>query len=128
MEWAISDFTRAIGIEPDDSDTYNNRGWCYKKLGLYENAISDFTRAIGIDPDDSDTYNNRGWCYNELELYEDAISDFTRAIGIDPDDADAYYNRGVSKELAGLPYCSDYKRACDLHNKSGCGGYHWQCN
>ena len=28
--------------------------------------------------------------------------------------ADAYLNRGISKWYLKLPYCSDFKKACDL--------------
>lgn len=38
-----------------------------------------------------------------------------------------YRNRGIVKERAELPYCSDYKRACDLGDEDCCEWYSKQC-
>ena len=77
--------------------------------------------------DDATAYFNSGNAYANLENYEDAIADYTRAIRIDPDYATAYVGRGVVREFAGLAYCSDYKRACDLGEEQGCEYYYKQC-
>ena len=45
---AISDFDRAIEINPNLARAYNNRGTAYGKLGNHRQAISDFDRAIEI--------------------------------------------------------------------------------
>jgi len=36
-------------------------------------------------------------------------------------------NRAIIKESTGLPYCSDYKMACDLGLEIVCEWYHEQC-
>ena len=102
-------------------NAYNNESdWQYQ--------IDNYTKCLRIDPDyDISAYLNRGQAYNRLENYEDAIADYTRAIRIDPDYARAYKSRGIAKENAGLPYCSDYKRACELGNEDGCEWYNEQC-
>ena len=41
--------------------------------------------------------------------------------------ANDYYNRGIMKENAGLPYCSDWKKACDLGYDRSCEWYYKQC-
>ena len=124
---AIADYTRALRIDPDNAVAYNNRGTAYSKLGNYNDAMADFTRALRIDPDYTDAYNNRGTAYGKLGNYNDAIADYTRAIRINPDHAAAYKNRGIVKENAGLPYCSDYKKACDLGKEECCEWYYKQC-
>ena len=137
---AISDYTRAIRIDPDFADAYNDRGIAYKNLKKWDDAISDYSRAIRIDPDFASAYYNRGLAYFGLVNYNDAIteaeqaqerlnewysiSDYSRAIRIDPDYASAYKNRGIAKKNAGLPYCSDYKKACDL---GLCDAYNKHC-
>ena len=109
------------------SEEYFDKGVEYGKNGDYQLAIDNFTRAIRIDPDYADAYYNRGNLYNALGNYEDAIADYTRAIRIDPDYANAYRNRGIAKEYSGLPYCSDYIKACDLGDKECCEWYNNQC-
>ena len=96
-------------------------------LGEYKSAISDFTTAIKLDPDYPAAYNNRGVAYGNLGEHRSAISDYTTAIKLDPDYAKAYRNRGVAKANAGLSYCSDFKKACELGKKECCKWYNDQC-
>ena len=63
----------------------------------------------------------------KLKDYYGAIADYTKAIELDPDYANAYYNRGIAKENSGKPYCSDYKKACDLGKSDCCEWYNNQC-
>ena len=58
---AISDFNKAIEIEPRYIRAYNNRGVVYRLRGQYDKAISDFTKAIEMNPLDAEGYNNLAW-------------------------------------------------------------------
>jgi tetratricopeptide (TPR) repeat protein len=60
---AISDFNRAIEINPRYTMAYNNRGIVYRIKGRYDQAISDFNKAIGINPLDPEAYNNLAWLF-----------------------------------------------------------------
>jgi Tfp pilus assembly protein PilF len=60
---AISDFNKAIEINPRYVKAYNNRGIIYRLKGQYEQAISDFNKAIEINPMDAQTYNNLAWLF-----------------------------------------------------------------
>tara|TARA_R110001632_G_scaffold148797_4_gene266051 strand:- start:4307 stop:5587 length:1281 start_codon:yes stop_codon:yes gene_type:complete len=125
---AIADYTKAIEIDPDGALAYNNRGNVKADLEDYKGAIADYTKAIELDPEYAAAYYNRGNVKADLEDYKGAIADYTKAIEIDPDYVDAYYsNRGIAKENAGLPYCSDYKKACELGYEDACGWYNQQC-
>ena len=86
---AISDFNKAIEIDPKHAKAYNNRGNAYNSKGLFDLAISDFNRALEINPKYADAYNNRGYAYNAKGLFDLAISDFNRALDINPKYADA---------------------------------------
>ena len=122
----ISDYTTAIRLDPD-AKVYNNRGNAYSDLGEYNTAISDYTTAIRLDPDYADAYSNRGNAYSDLGEYNTAIADYTTAIRLAPDLADAYGGRGIAKESAGLPYCSDYKKGCELGYNNSCEWYNDRC-
>jgi tetratricopeptide (TPR) repeat protein len=93
---AISDFDRAIEINPKYADAYNGRGVAYGERGNYRQAISDFDRTIEIDPEYADAYNNRGATYGKLGAQRQAISDYDRAIEVNPKRAEIYYNRGIA--------------------------------
>ena len=58
---AISDFNKAIEINPRYDKAYSNRGIVYRLKGQYDQAISDFNKAIEINPTDAQPYNNLAW-------------------------------------------------------------------
>ena len=117
---AISDYTKAIEIDPNYKEAYYNRAWNKEKLNDYYGAISDYTKVIEIDPNYKEAYNNRGRLKHNLEDYYGAISDYTKAIEIDPNYALAYSNLAVTKgegfeDDEGA--CSDIKKAASLGDK-----------
>jgi len=90
----IQEFNKAIPIDPDDSDAYNNRGNAYYDLGQWRRAIEDYDKAIHLDPDDAMAYYNRGVAYYNLGQWHRAMEDYDKAIQLDPGYALAYYSRG----------------------------------
>jgi serine/threonine-protein kinase len=60
---AISDFNKAIEINPKYDKAYNNRGIVYSHRGQYDQAISDFNKAIEINPKEAQTHNNLAWLF-----------------------------------------------------------------
>ena len=124
---AIENYNRAISIDPDYEYAYYRRGNLYRDLKNYDYSISDYTRAIRVNPDYIYAYLARGGVYYDLELWFVAITDFTIAVEIDPEYNSSYMYRGMAKEKAGLSYCSDYKRACDLEVEACCEWYDIEC-
>ena len=114
---AISDYDRAIEINPKDVESYSNRGVAYRKLGNYRRAIEDYDRAIEINPKHAEAYYNRGIAYAELGNQRQAISDYDRAIVINPEYANAYNNRGATYGKLGdkRQAISDYDRAIEIN-------------
>ncbi|MCZ8212967.1 tetratricopeptide repeat protein [Microcystis sp. LE19-8.1F] len=116
-ELALSDYNKAIDINPNYAKAYNNRGILYKDLQKYELALSDYNKAIDINPNDAMAYNNRGLLYHNQQKYELALSDYNKAIDINPNVAEAYYNRGIlyidlqKYDLA----LSDFSKAIDIN-------------
>ncbi|MCU0370834.1 MAG: tetratricopeptide repeat protein, partial [Bacteroidales bacterium] len=43
-------FSRAIALDPQYTDAYFNRGYCYELLGDYPNARKDYLKALEIVP------------------------------------------------------------------------------
>ena len=94
-EKAIINYTRAIDLNPQYAEAYNNRGVANAALGKYEEAIKDYTKAIKLDSQDAEAYNNRGFANVALKKYTEAITDFNKAIEFDSQDAKFYSNRGL---------------------------------
>ncbi|MBI4823391.1 MAG: tetratricopeptide repeat protein [Nitrospirae bacterium] len=72
---AISAYSKAIELNPELTDAYNNRGIAYKNLGDYQRAINEYNKAIELNPEFAEAYYNRGPAYNRLGDYQRAIAD-----------------------------------------------------
>ncbi len=95
-EDAIDAYTKAIELNPEYSNAYNNRGLAHKKRGKFTEAITDYSKAILIDPKYATAYNNRGVAYRILKKYAEAIADYEKAIELNPKYDIAYSNLGVA--------------------------------
>ena len=120
---AISDYTKAVKIDPKFALAYFTRGVVYDNKGQYDQAISDFTKALKINPKFAQAYYARGVVYMNKGQDDQAISDFTKALEINPRFAPAYDNRGLTyivKLENKVKGCADWKKACELGR---CGNY-----
>ena len=97
---AITDYNKAIELDPKYVHAYNNRGRAYADNKKdYDRAITDYNKAIELDPKYVHAYNNRGrvYAYNKKD-YDRAITDYNRVIELDPKYVHAYNNRGSAYE------------------------------
>ena len=62
-ELAISDYSKAIEIDPGFAEAHYDRGCSYYELREYEEAIADLTRAIELDPNEARYYGQRSLVY-----------------------------------------------------------------
>ena len=60
---ALSDYSKAIELNPRYAGAYNNRGIAYAYKGQYDRALSDCTKAIELNPRDAEAYINRAIAY-----------------------------------------------------------------
>ncbi len=80
---AISDFTKAIEINPTYAKAYYNRGTVKARdLSDYYGAISDFTKAIEINPNDTDYYLNRSIAKENIGDIKGACVDAKKAVSL----------------------------------------------
>ncbi|WP_288695305.1 tetratricopeptide repeat protein [uncultured Brachyspira sp.] len=80
----MKDYDKAIELDSDYSDAYNNRGIVKNILGKYEEAIKDYDKAIELNPNNGAFYNNRGVSKENLEEYNEALKDYKKALELDP--------------------------------------------
>ena len=79
---AIDDYTKALKIDPQDSDAYYNRGLAKYDLEDYQGAIDDYNNAIEIDPQHDHAYHNRGVAKFYLQDYQGACDDWRKAVDL----------------------------------------------
>ena len=110
---AIDCYNKAIELDPEDADTYNNKGIALKSLGEYQQAIDCYDKAIKLKPDDLKAYYNKGDALRELGDHQQAIDCYDKAIELTPDYADAYNNKGIALHNLG-----EYQQAIDCYDRA----------
>jgi tetratricopeptide (TPR) repeat protein len=111
----IEDYTKAIDLNPEYLDAYNNRGVAKRILKDFLGAIEDYNRAIELSPQFISAYLNRGVAKIEIQNYQEAIEDCNKVIELNPKHTSAYHNRGVAKKSLKdfLGAIEDYTNAID---------------
>jgi len=98
---AISEYSKAIHLDPKFYQAFNLRGEAYAKLKQYDRALQDYNTSVRINPRYSSGYEKRGLAYYDLKQYRRAIENFTQAIRVLPDNGGAFRNRGLAYEKPG---------------------------
>jgi tetratricopeptide (TPR) repeat protein len=87
---AISLYNRALELNPNYTDAYNNRGLAYFMTRRYNEAITDYNKAIALNPLYGAAFNNRGTAYYLLKKPHEARADHDLAsllsvnVGVTP--------------------------------------------
>lgn len=81
---AITEFSAALKLVPDDPSTLILRGNAYDAKGDKKRALVDYDVAIRINPGDASGYFNRATILEEFGDREKAMADYKKAIEIDP--------------------------------------------
>jgi tetratricopeptide (TPR) repeat protein len=76
---AISDYTEAIRLYPNDAQLYEGRAIAYDNLNQSDKAISDLIEAIRLQPDLAATYEIRAIIYDKLGKSSEAAQDRKKA-------------------------------------------------
>ena len=123
---AISDYSKAIDVDPGNTSAYQYRAYVYAKKLLYEKAKNDLTKAIELNTDTLFGQYNKAKMLNERALYnyyegnfEEGIKDCETANKIDTS-LRTFWNLGLN--LAGLKNYSKsneaYKKEISLNKDS----------
>jgi len=100
---AISDYSEAIRLNPQDASSFYNRGNSWRAKGDGDKAIADYTDAVRLNPRHASAYNNRGLAWADRREYDRAIADYTDSLRVDPQHSSAYNNRGNAWRDKGDP-------------------------
>ena len=98
---AIVSFDKAIAINPNDADVWNNHGNALYCLGRYTEAVASFEKAIAINPNNAMMWNNRGNALYYLERYDEAVTSCDKALTINSNYSNALFSRGSSLSKLG---------------------------
>lgn len=98
---AVTEYTKAIELDPQYAKAYHNRGLAYYFVGKNFLSIEDYTKAIELNPQYAKAYTNRGSVYHTLGRSALAIEDYTKVIQLNPNDVESYLTRAGEYESAG---------------------------
>ena len=82
LDEAISEFSKAIELNPRSDKAFYDRGRAYSAKGDFGNALVDYSQAININSPESiqSAYNNRGLVYEAKGDLDKALEDYTKGI------------------------------------------------
>lgn len=84
FEHAIEHFDRAIELDPDFAEAYNQRAIAQYLLERYEPSIADCERTVERMPIHFGALAGMGHCYAHLGQTEKAIESYERALEVNP--------------------------------------------
>lgn len=94
-------YQRAIDLNPNDVDAYNNLGCFLNELGRNKEAIEKYQKAIDLNPNDDIVYSNFGNALSDLGRNKEAIENHKKAIELNPKNNLAYNNLGDTFNILG---------------------------
>ena len=84
----------ALGLAPDVSACWSNRGLVATALGDLPHAVACYERALAIDPAFSNARNNLGTALQKQGRFDESIEQHELLLAQDPDFIDARLNLG----------------------------------
>jgi len=85
IEGALSDFDRAIKLDPKDPEAYFKRGRAFLIIGNARFAIADFDKSISLDDHNPLVYAERGFARQTQGQNGEAQKDFERGLKLNND-------------------------------------------
>lgn len=98
---AITAYTEAIRLDPNDVVAWYNKGIALKTLTEYDSAIECFDEAIRLNPNNAGPWTGKGVALYYQGKADDAIKCFNEAIRLDPNDSEAWSNKGAALRFQG---------------------------
>lgn len=108
---------KAIALQPDNAELYNNMGLVLQGMGKIDEAVEHFQKAISLNPNLADAHYNLGNIFREKGDIDKAIDCYQKAIQLDNENYDAYVNLGIAlKERGDLDEAiMSYQKALNLN-------------
>ncbi|WP_435228295.1 tetratricopeptide repeat protein [Streptomyces sp. Tue6028] len=96
-ERAMTEFDRAIALDPGLVRAHRSRAMTRAEAGDYAAGIAGLDRALALSPDDGRSFAVRGEYHRVLGDYDAALDDLDRGIALDPTRDFAWASRGATR-------------------------------
>ncbi|MCE5194106.1 MAG: tetratricopeptide repeat protein [Nitrospiraceae bacterium] len=100
---AIEYFRKAINVDSNYSEAYNNLGYAYMMKGKYKEAADVYNKAVSnkVYRTPEKAYYNLGQVYYRMGQYDDSIEAYKNALKRAVDFYPAYYGIALSQNAKG---------------------------
>ena len=86
---AISDFSEALKLTPNDPNIYERRAYVEMKTNDYDKALADYSEAIKLKPNEIRYYLYRSYIYETKGDVKSSMADTDKALKLDPNNQEA---------------------------------------
>ena len=93
IDESIACFRKAIELDLEFADAYQNMGAAYAEKENYQEAIAYYEKALKHNPDFIEAWINRGSAFNKLEKYDVALTCFDRGVELNSKSPEAWAYR-----------------------------------
>ena len=93
---AISAYTKALELDPDNTAALSNRGTAHAALGDLIPALADHSKVVELDPKSASAWHNRGTDREDMGQHKKALADYNQAIALDPKHVGAHIGRATA--------------------------------
>lgn len=100
---AIAIFKKAIQLNPNSAEGYNNLAIAFTQVGEYEEAIKQYQMSIRVDPGAFKAYSNLGGLLGQMGRYPEALEALKSAVQMNPNYFEAYHNLAMTYYRMGRP-------------------------
>ena len=98
---SVEAFERALQINPEFDEAWNDLGNAYAESGAIAKAIPAFRQALKLNPRHAKAWNNLGVAYGESGEAAKAVAAFNAALRINPKQPDVWNNLGIAYRKSG---------------------------
>ena len=84
LNFAIADYTQALGIDANNAKAYIARAEAYRDRGEYDRALADCNEAVRVKPSEFEGYDLRGFLFEKKGKRNEAVADYRRALSLEP--------------------------------------------
>ena len=89
-EKAVSEYQKAIGMDPQSVAAYNGIGVAYTMLEAYDEAVAAQQKALELQPDFAKAYAGIGLAYFRQNKTDLSLKYYRRAVTLDPQFLEAH--------------------------------------
>ena len=107
---------KAIELNPNYAEAFNNLGIVLAELGKSDEAIESYLQALKIKPDYAEVHNHLGNTLTDSGKIKEAINSYQKALSYKPDYAEVYNNLGNASKYLGMSKdaINNYSKALEL--------------